>query len=526
MKRNFPITGHEIAYADSANILSTTDLKGAITYVNDDFIHISGFTADELRGKNHNIVRHPEMPPAAFESLWNTVKSGNSWMGLVKNRCKNGDHYWVSAYVTPISENGEIVEYQSVRTKPDRVLVERAERLYAALLAGKTPLALRLPRLGLKAKVLGSVVLGVAAGMIGAVMMDASLTSTALFSLVTLLVGGGFSLLALAPICKVATKARAVADNPASQLLYTDRLDEAGQIEFAMQMLEAEASAVVGRIADSAKYLRDNSSVLVTAVARSREGIQQQQGETDQVATAINEMAASVQEVAHNAQNAADAADKANAEAQAGRRVVSDTGAAIGRLATEVEQAATVIRQLEERSNDISSVLDVIRGIADQTNLLALNAAIEAARAGEQGRGFAVVADEVRTLASRTQQSTQEIHSMIEKLQEGARSAVAVMSRSGEEAANSVEQAGKAVTALENITRGVTTITDMSAQIATAVEEQSAVGDEINRNITSIRLVADDNAETGAQSEHAAQGVAELAQGMNRLAGQFWDKRR
>ena len=526
MKRNFPITGNEIAYADSANILSTTDLKGAVTYVNDDFIDISGFTSDELLGKNHNIVRHPEMPPAAFESLWSTIKAGNSWMGLVKNRCKNGDHYWVSAYVTPISENGATIEYQSVRTQPDRPLVEKAERLYAVLLSGKTPLALRLPRMGLKAKVLGSVLLGVIAGAIGTVMMGAPSATAALSALVTLAVGGGLSMLTLSPLCKVAAHARSVADNPVSQLLYTGRLDEAGQIAFAMKMLEAEASAVVGRIADSAKYLRDTSDVLVSAVAQSRAGIQQQQGETDQVATAINEMAASVQEVAHNAQNTADAADKANAEAQAGRRVVSDTGAAIGRLATEVEQAAAVIRQLEERSNDISSVLDVIRGVAEQTNLLALNAAIEAARAGEQGRGFAVVADEVRTLASRTQQSTQEIHAMIEKLQEGARSAVAVMSRSGDEAANSVEQAEKAVTALENITRGVTTITDMSAQIATAVEEQSAVGDEINRNITSIRLAADDNAETGAQSGHAAKGVAELGQGLNRLAGQFWDKPR
>ncbi len=165
MKRNLPISGNEVAYPASANILSTTNLKGTITYVNPEFIDISGFSEDELIGRNHNVIRHPEMPPAAFEDLWQAIQAGQSWMGMVKNRCKNGDHYWVSAYVTPVVRDGEVVEYQSVRTKPDRRLVERAEQTYAAVMAGRPPPALRLPPLGLRMRILGSIGLGVLAGL-------------------------------------------------------------------------------------------------------------------------------------------------------------------------------------------------------------------------------------------------------------------------------------------------------------------------------------------------------------------------
>ncbi|THB70290.1 MAG: methyl-accepting chemotaxis protein [Gammaproteobacteria bacterium] len=234
-----------------------------------------------------------------------------------------------------------------------------------------------------------------------------------------------------------------------------------------------------------------------------------QKAEVDKVATAMTEMSATVHEVARNATEAAEAAQRADEETSKGKMVVSQAIEAIDLLASEVNDAAQVIHRLEQDSDEIGAVLDVIRGIAEQTNLLALNAAIEAARAGEQGRGFAVVADEVRTLAQRTQQSTQEIQNMIERLQSGAQDAVKAMEQGRSRAQVGVEQAAEAGTSLETIAQAVGTISDMNTQIATAAEEQSVVAEEINLNIVSISDMADKLAnETGASDLGAGQITA------------------
>ncbi|WP_373054399.1 PAS domain-containing methyl-accepting chemotaxis protein [Thioalkalivibrio sp.] len=527
MKRNMPVTGIEADYPESANILSTTNLKGAISYVNPEFIGISGFEEEELLGKNHNVVRHPDMPPAAFEDLWQTVQGGRSWMGMVKNRCKNGDHYWVSAYVTPVSENGQTVEYQSVRTKPRRERVEKAESVYAALREGRMPLSLRLPRIGIKTRAVASVAAGVLMGLIASLALTGIAWGSALvFTLTTLLVAGGLVWTRLTPICRAVAHARRIANNPVSQYIYTGRTDEAGEILFAMEMLEAEAGAVVGRMGNAAERLSRTAEALVTAVGDSRQACNHQQTETEQVASATQQMVNSVQEVARSAQGAADAADRTDREANAGSGVVAESTQAIEHLGQRIRDGSGVMTELERHSQDISSVLDVIRGIAEQTNLLALNAAIEAARAGEQGRGFAVVADEVRTLASRTQDSTAEIQQMIERLQDRARAAVASMEHSRTQAETSVEQAREAAAALENITSGIGQIRDMSTRIAAAVEQQGTAGEEIRRGVDSIRSAADTTANRADQSDAAAREVAQLATGLQGLAGQFWARHR
>lgn len=524
MKINLPVTGRNVDFAPDANILSTTDLTSAITYANRDFIDVCGYSRDELLGSPHNLLRHPDMPPAAFAHMWRTLKSGRSWMGMVKNRCKNGDHYWVSAYATPVTRGGAAVEYQSVRTKPDARKVLAAERAYAQLRAGKRQ---RLPVLGMRTQLsIWAAGTGVLAWALGLGLATYSLT----WQLLALMLGcavGALGVKAIVrPLAQLNHRARMIADNPLSQAIYTGRRDECGQIEFALQMLEAQVGAVVGRIGDASQRLAGYAAQLVEHLDNSQASSLGQQAQTDQVAAAIHQMAASVAQVANHALEASTAANQAGSETREGHQRVDESRDAVLRLSQELAHATAVIHQLESHSGEISGVLEVIRTIAEQTNLLALNAAIEAARAGEQGRGFAVVADEVRGLAQRTQQSTNEIQRMISTLQGGARDAVQAMAHSSEHVEASVEQAQQAAAALDGISRRVSQITAMSQQIAAAVEEQSAVSEDINRNVVGIRNAGEATVSAGQHSQRSSGDVAALAEDLRLLAQEFWAHRR
>ncbi|CAM3454112.1 methyl-accepting chemotaxis protein [Shewanella violacea] len=285
-------------------------------------------------------------------------------------------------------------------------------------------------------------------------------------------------------------------------------------------MLDKFQSSIIS-VSDTSKQLALSAQGMAKVTSETAASVQGQRHELDMVATAMNEMTATVVEVAKNANDAADAANQTDLQSKEGMQVVNNTVETIVGLAAEIESAAEVIQSLEKDSNQIGTILDVIKGIAEQTNLLALNAAIEAARAGEQGRGFAVVADEVRTLASRTQESTEEIQAMIEKLQGGAKTAVSVMSDSRKYADDSVSHAKSAGEALQMITQSIGTITDMNTQIATAAEEQSAVSEEINANIVNINHAAEEAAEGANSTSTESERLAEMAKELQRLVQQF-----
>ncbi|MCL1100096.1 methyl-accepting chemotaxis protein [Shewanella saliphila] len=306
----------------------------------------------------------------------------------------------------------------------------------------------------------------------------------------------------------------------------TVKLDDSGNTEIAK--VASSFNVFVKQIHDLITDFNDNSQQLGTASVQlttssneTLSGMQRLQSETEQVATAMNQMQATVIEVANNAELAAQAAKDSDTQAGQGDKVVQQTITSIEQLANGVEQAASALHQLEKDTDNIGSILEVIRSISDQTNLLALNAAIEAARAGEHGRGFAVVADEVRTLSKRTQDSTNQIQQMISQLQAGVKDAVSVMDSSRQQALNSTEQAALAGEALSSITHSVATIANMATQIATAAEEQTAVTDEINRNIVNISDEAGLTATNAQQSYSASVQVDELSQQLRSQIGQF-----
>ncbi len=306
----------------------------------------------------------------------------------------------------------------------------------------------------------------------------------------------------------------------------THKVNISGKDEFAWMCWEYSQARkgfmeLVKEILGNSGQLAAAAEELSAITEQSNNGVMRQQGEIGQVATAMNEMSATVTEVSRNASSAATAAQEADDRAKEGCEVVNTTVQTINNLASEVERTSQVIENLKGDSISIGTVLDVIRDIAEQTNLLALNAAIEAARAGEQGRGFAVVADEVRTLASRTQQSTREINDMIERLQSGANQAVEVMEMGRAKAEESVEQAAKAGDALQAITGVVDNIRSMNIQIASAAEEQSSTAEEINRNIVNISEVAQETAGGSQQTASASDELARLASDLQSQVGKF-----
>lgn len=499
MKNNQPVTKNEILVQPNAYLVSKTNLKGTITEANDAFVNISGFSRNELIGSNHNLVRHPDMPPAAFADMWASLKAGMPWRGVVKNRAKNGDFYWVDAQITPILKGGEAIGYMSVRRAPTRQQINEAEAIYASVQqSGKFTSVNRNP-LSAQLLINGLLILAIFMLLTNNLVMwmelpqwldnlTGILTIAFLIPPIILL-----NIRVFSPLAEVRRNVEKLTEGDLATRYPVHSPDEVGRISNALAVMQTQWLVSIDHIRDSIQASLHNVELANQQSKTINQHIHIQHDRVSSVAAATEEFCQAVAEVAGSAAEASNAATRSGERVESSQKTVVAGMHAAEAVVHAVKASHSGLIELDKAVTKIGDITQVIKEIADQTNLLALNAAIEAARAGESGRGFAVVADEVRKLAERTSGSTAEINSMVSGIQAMATQVVASM----DEAASAVEVSSSkmsdSVSGLESVAVASQQTVDMATHIAEAASQQNIAGQDVARNMEVISTLSEEN---------------------------------
>jgi aerotaxis receptor len=504
MRNNQPVTQRDYPFPDSLTLLSTTDTQSHITYVNEAFVEVSGFNREEIMGQPHNTVRHPDMPAEAFADMWATLKAGQSWTALIKNRRKNGDHYWVRANATPIQRDGVVTGYMSVRTKPEAQEVTAAEDLYRRFREGRAGgLAFHkgvIVRIGLMGwtslfqvlpvrwRVRLAAVLMVTVPLVAALVAGVSGMPLAVVG-VGLLVGALLGTMMLemqvaSPLSVILAQAQTVASGQAGRNISLNRVDEIGMLLRAVNQAGLNLRSLVDDISERASSVDQSSSDVA-------QGNHDLSARTESQASALEETAAAMEQLSATVKQNADSARQANQLAQSASTVAVNGGEVVAKV-------VDTMKGINDSSKKIADIISVIDGIAFQTNILALNAAVEAARAGEQGRGFAVVATEVRSLAGRSADAAKEIKNLIsasvERVEQGTVLA---------------DQAGATMT---EVVGSIRRVTDLMGEISAASNEQSQGVAQIGEAIQQMDQVTQQNAALVEEMAATASSLKSQAQ--------------
>ena len=654
MKKNLTVTQREIEYPENISFVSKTDTKGIITYANDGFQEISGYSSDELIGKSHNLLRHPDMPTWAFKSLWDTVKSGHPWSGIVKNRTKNGDHYWVKASVIPIMENGIILEYMSFRRKPARAEITAAEILYKSTVAPSTKrtllkwfkdtslenklqlviqptvlimmllisalvvvkederakeaqithvagvadelinsanilmtsgqisnindrkmllkkaatradvLSVRLMRTDQVAKQYGpglpeeqivdelqraavvakkpvyifekkdgkSILRAltpylvshdfrgtdclschqVAEGSVNGISDISVDISTAVtrhnqtimeqlaiqlaFQLVLFIfLRTIIAVFVAKPVAEVRQQMSDVVNGEMYKHVDISGRDEMGELLCSVQMTKTMLCGIMDQVKGVSKHIDTRAHYLLQSIKSVSESTNIQSNAASTMAAAIEGMSLSIDQISVHSSEVRSISNNSNSLANSGSKIVQQVVLDMEKAHQAITNTAKIMDQLGVQSDSIQTVVQVIKEIADQTNLLALNAAIEAARAGEQGRGFAVVADEVRKLAEKTGRSTEEIAGIVNSIRKSARHAISEIVSTVKMVEAGSLMAGKAGAAISEISQGVVKVLEGVGDISSSIQEQSQASHNIAINVEKVADLSDKNSQ-------------------------------